>query len=161
MHSMEPQKEHLWLQRLVGEWTFENEATMGLDQPPMKFTGTESVRTLGGVWVICDGRGEMPGGGVGHTIMTLGFDPAKQRCIGTFIGSMMTNLWVYEGTLDHAANVLTLDTEGPSFSTPGKLARYQDIIEIKSDDHRMLSSRYLADDGSWHHFMTAHYRRTK
>ena len=35
----EPQKEHQWLQQLVGEWTYEAEATMEPGQPPSKFEG--------------------------------------------------------------------------------------------------------------------------
>ncbi|TXT39001.1 MAG: ribulose kinase [Planctomycetota bacterium] len=62
MHA-EPQKEHQWLQRLVGEWTFEAECSMGPDQPPMKSTGSEVVRSLGGLWTIGEGQGEMPDGG--------------------------------------------------------------------------------------------------
>jgi hypothetical protein len=41
------------------------------------------------------------------------------------------------------------------------MAKYQDITEIKSDDHRVLSSRVLGPDGKWTQFMTAHYRRRK
>lgn len=159
--KLEPQKEHQWLQKLVGEWTYETEATMAPGKPPEKFTGTESVRSLGGVWVLCEGRCEMPGGGTGTTIMTLGYDPMKKRYLGTFIGSMMTHLWVYEGELDAAGRVLTLDTEGPSFTAEGKMTKYKDGIEIKSDDHRVLSSQALGDDGKWHGFMTANYRRRK
>jgi hypothetical protein len=157
----EPQKEHHWLQKLVGEWTYETDCSMGPDQPPGEFTGTESVRSLGGVWVLCEGQGEMPGGGAATTIMTLGYDPVKKRYVGTFIGSMMTNLWVYEGELDVAGKVLTLDTDGPSFTAEGKMAKYKDVIEFKSDDHRTLSSNCLGDDGKWHSFMTANYRRKK
>jgi hypothetical protein len=98
--QVEPQKEHHWLQQLVGEWTSEAEAIMGPDKPPEKFTGTESVRSIGGLWVMCEGRGEMPGGGIATTIMTLGYDPVRKRYVGTFMGSMMTHLWVYEGGLD-------------------------------------------------------------
>lgn len=49
----EPQKEHQWLQRFVGEWTFEGEAMMEPGQPPSRFNGTESVRSLGasGFWL--------------------------------------------------------------------------------------------------------------
>src|SRR5215207_10023673 len=53
MMNAEPKPEHRWLQQFVGEWTFETEAVMGPDQPPMKYTGTESVRTLGDLWVLC------------------------------------------------------------------------------------------------------------
>ena len=157
----EPQKEHQWLLRLVGEWTYETEAIVQPGKPPEKFAGTESVRSLGSVWVLCEGWGEMPGGGTATTIMTLGYDPVNKRFVGTFIGSMMTNLWVYDGELDPAAKVLTLDSEGPSFTTEGKMAKYRDVIEIKTDDHRVLTSNFLGDEGEWHHFMTANYRRKK
>lgn len=60
---------------------------------------------------------------------------------------MMTHMWIYDGALDASGKVLTLDTEGPSFAGDGKLARYQDIIEIVSADERRLSSRVLRDDG--------------
>jgi hypothetical protein len=132
---------------------------MGPDQPPIKTTGTELVRSLGGLWTIGEGEGEMPGGGTARTIMTLGFDPQTQRFVGTFIASMMTHLWPYSGTLDAAEKVLTLDSEGPSCIDPGSTARYQDIIEFLSDDHRTLSSQFRGADGQWVHFMTAHYRR--
>ena len=56
----EPQKEHQWLQKLVGEWTYEGEATMEPGEPPAKMTGTESVRSLGGLWILAEGQGEMP-----------------------------------------------------------------------------------------------------
>ncbi len=161
MTNAEPQKEHHWLQKLVGEWTFETECSMGPGQPPAKSMGTESVRSLGGLWFLCEGRSEMPGCGPGTTVMTLGYDPAKKKFVGAFIASMMTHMWTYEGELDATGKVLTLDTEGPSFTAEGKMAKYKDIIELKSDDQRVLSSKFLGDDGKWHGFMEANYRRRK
>src|SRR5687768_14671673 len=105
MHA-EPQQEHQWLQQLVGEWTSEADCSMGPDKPMEKFKGTETVRSIGGLWVVCEGRGEMPGGGLATTIMTLGYDPAKKLYLGTFIGSMMTHMWVYAGTRDAGGTVL-------------------------------------------------------
>lgn len=157
----EPQKEHQWLEKLVGEWSYEHEMPPEPGKPAQKFTGTETVRSLGGLWVVCEGRGDVPGGGTSTTIMSLGYDPAKKKYLGTFIGSMMAEMWVYEGEVDPSGKVLTLDTEGPSFTAEGKTAKYKDSIEFKSDDHRVLTSRVQGDDGNWQEFMSAHYRRTK
>lgn len=160
-HVATPQKEHAWLQKLVGNWTSEAECIGEPGQPSIKNRGTETVKPLGELWIVGEGQGEMPGGGSAKMMLTLGFDPKRNRFVGTWVGSMMTHLWVYEGELDAAGRVLTLNAEGPSFTDPTKQAKYQDIIEIKSDDHRTLSSRCLGDDGKWTHFMTAHYRRTQ
>jgi hypothetical protein len=157
----EPRKEHRWLQKLVGEWTFEAEATMESGKPTEKSRGTESVRSVGGVWFVAEGQGEMPGCGPVTTIMTLGYDPKRTRYVGTWIGSMMTHLWGYEGAVDADGRVLTLEAEGPSFVAEGKMAKYRDVIEFESDDHRVFRSLILGDDGKWHEFMTAHYRRCK
>lgn len=154
-----PQNEHHWLQKLVGEWIYETEATMGADQPPEKATGTESVRSLGGLWILAEGHGEMPGCGAATTMMTLGYDPQKQRYVGTWVGSMMTYLWLYDGELDASKNALTLNSDGPSMSAEGEMAKYKDVIEFKSDDHRIMTSHVLSDDGNWHQFMTVNYRR--
>ena len=84
-------------------------------------------------------------------MMSLGFDPQKGRFVGTFIGSMMTHLWIYDGALDASGKALILDAEGPNCTgaADGKLAKYQDIIEWQSDDHRVLRSRMLGEDGTW------------
>ena len=153
-----PQKEHDWLQQLVGEWTSEMDCAMGTDQPRQKSTGKESVRSLGGLWTLSEGQGEMPDGTAGKTLMTLGFDPKKGRYVGSFVGSMMTYQWFYEGTLDESGKVLTLETEGPSMAGDG-MAPYRDVITIVSPDQRILSSHTPDGNGGWTEFMTAHYRR--
>lgn len=161
MMKAEPEKEHRWLQQLVGEWTFEAESATAPGEPPTKTTGTESVRSLGGFWTVAESEGEMPGGGSSTAIMTLGYDPQKKRYVGTWVGGMMTHLWLYEGSLDASERVLSLECEGPSMSGDGTMAKYQDVIEIKSDDHRVLTSHVLGQDRQWQAFMTAHYRRRK
>lgn len=155
----EPQKEHQWLQKLVGEWNMEADAAMEPGQPAGKSRGTESVRSIGGLWVVCEGQGEMPGGGAATMLMSIGYDPGRKRYVGSWIGSMMTHMWVYDGELDPDGKVLTLETEGPDFETEGKTRKYQDVIEFKSDDPRVLTSRIRRNDGTWHEFMKAEYRR--
>jgi Protein of unknown function (DUF1579) len=162
MMPVEPQAEHRWLQKLVGDWTYEAEAQMAPDKPVESCgSGTESVRMLGGLWLLAEGKGQMPGGAPAATLMTLGFDPGKKRFHGTWIGSMMTHLWVYDGELDATGRILSLHAEGPSFAGDGTMAKYKDVIEIVSEDHRTLSGNLLGDDGKWVTFMTAHYRRVR
>lgn len=153
--------QHRWLQQLAGDWTFEGEADMGPGQPAMKHSGQQTVRTLGELWVLCESQGSMPDGSPAQMLITLGYDPQKKAFVGTFVGSMMTHLWHYTGSLDAADKVLTLDTEGPSFSGDGTLVRYQDIITLQGPDTYELASQVIQADGSWKRFMTAAYRRVK
>ena len=157
MQKPEPTKEHQWLRRLVGEWTFVAEG-VGPQEGPSRFEGVERARMLGDVWLLIEGEGDVPGGGRATNLMTLGYDPQKQRFVGTFIGSMMTSLWDYEGSLDTDGRKLTLDTEGPSMTGEGT-TRYRDAIELVSDDERVMTSEVEGPDGSWTRFMTMTSRR--
>jgi Protein of unknown function (DUF1579) len=153
----QPQAEHQWLDQLVGEWSSEVEYRMG-EEPPSKVKGSEVVRSLGGLWMIAEGESEMPDGDTGKTLMTLGFDPQRDQYVGTFIGTMMTNLWIYHGSLDATGKVLILNTEGLNFSQSA-MTLYQDSIEFVSPDHRIMTSKVLEENGNWLEFMTAHYWR--
>lgn len=154
----QPTPEHDWLMQLLGAWTCESECQMGPGQPPMQTKGTETVRSLGGLWTL--GEGTMgTEEGAGKSLMTLGYDPKAERFVGTFIASMMTYLWTYRGTLNAARTTLTLDAEGPSFAGDGSMAKYQDIIEFQDADHRTLTSRMLLPSGEWVQFMHANYVR--
>jgi hypothetical protein len=158
----EPQPEHQWLQRLVGEWTYETDAPT--DAPAegcSTWKGTESVRSLGGVWVVAEGQSTSVDGAAASNVMSIGFDPATKRYVGTWIGSMMTNLWVYDGELSADGNSLVLASEGPDMFAEGKTGLYHDIIEFTDDDHRLLRARIRKEDGTWHEFMVTRYQRTK
>lgn len=154
----EPQDQHRWLEKLVGEWTYESEMLMGPDQPTMTAKGVEVVRSLGGLWTIAEGEGEVPDVGPMRSILTLGFDPAGGRFVGTFIASGMAHLWTYSGSLDETGKVLALDAEGPSFSGQGT-AKYVDRIELVDDGHRLMTSSIQGEDGNWVQFMTIRYTR--
>lgn len=155
----EPQTEHRWLLKLVGEWEYETGSLMGPDGPFEKCTGSESVRPLGNLWILAEGQGEMPGGGAAAMMLTLGYNPQEKGFVGTWIGSMMTHLWVYKGTLDADEKSLVLDTEGPDMTVEGKLTKYRDVIRLENNDSRTLTSHVLGDDGVWQVMMTTSYRR--
>lgn len=151
--------EHHWLHQLVGEWTTETVCPTGSDQSVETYRGTETGRDVG-PWVVLDGQCPLPGGGISRSVMTLGYDPSKKKFVGTFIATMMTFLWVYEGELDAGRKTLELAANGPSFTDPAKACDYVDTIEIRDDGTRTLSSRYRAEDGTWVPFMTMTCRRS-
>lgn len=157
MEKVEPQEEHRWLQKLAGNWTYQSETVMGPDAPPVKLTGTETFRSVGGLWFIGEGKCTMPDGSPGEMIMTVGYDTEAKRYTGTWIGSMMTKLWVYDGFIE--GNSLHLESKGPSMSGDGTTTTYRDSIELVDDDHRNFTSQVLGNDGNWTRFMTAHYTR--
>lgn len=156
-----PTKEHQWLQQFVGEWETEAEITMDPKQPPMKGKGTESVRSLGGFWVVGEGTGTMDGmPGTMNSVLTLGYDPAKQKYVGSWIDSMTSILWQYEGSVDAKAKTLTLDTEGTCPMKPG-ISKFKEVTEFKDKDHRVFTSSIQGDDGKWTKMVTVNYRRKK
>ncbi len=155
----EPTPEHEWLLQLVGDWNIESECIMGPDQPPSKTTGRQATRSLGSLWTLGEMESADPAGQLFLSVTTLGFDPAKRRFVGSFVSECMTHLWPYDGQLDAARKVLTLESEGPSFADDGTTAKYHDIIEIVDQDHYLLTSRFQNPDGSWTQFMTAKYTR--
>ncbi|MFN8635765.1 MAG: DUF1579 domain-containing protein [Chloroflexota bacterium] len=161
--AAEPEPQHLWLKQLIGEWTYTMEMKGGMPQPadgsePPHFAGTESVHAFGDLWVV----GEMMSGDGAHfSRVTLGYDPQKGHYVGTWFSSMMTYLWVYKGELDEAQRVLTLSSEGPSFTDPTVLASYQDVITIHDDDYRTMTARHQDENGEWQEMMVMHYRRVK
>ncbi|WP_148716899.1 DUF1579 domain-containing protein [Chitinolyticbacter meiyuanensis] len=155
----DPAQQHRWLQKLLGEWTYVSEADMGPDQPPYKGEGSESVRGLGELWVLLEGEGKMPDGTPGTMLMTLGYNPETNRFVGSWVGSMMTHLWVYDGELNDAGTVLTLSATGPDFEHPGQTRHYHDVIELLSDSERLLYSEIENPDGSWTRFMESRYTR--
>jgi hypothetical protein len=119
--------------------------------------GTLKFRPIGKIWIVGDGDGDM-GGEPATTQITLGFNPDTGRFVGTWIGSMMTHLWVYDGELDATGNVLTLNSEGPSMTGDGSTGRYQDVIAFEGDNRHTLSGKALTDNG-WHQFMQIVYTR--
>ncbi|GJM18951.1 MAG: hypothetical protein DHS20C14_11640 [Phycisphaeraceae bacterium] len=152
--------QHEWIRQLIGTWTFESVCDGGPDSPEMKISGRETVRALGDYWIVAEASGDMPEGGEMLSVMTLGFDTQKGMFVGSWTGSPMTAMFVYEGELASDGVTLPLDTEGPGMMDPSVLTKYQDVMEIHPDGRRLLHSQMLGEDGAWVRFMTATYTRT-
>lgn len=152
----QPTEQHRWLQALEGDWTWESDSVPS--DPKCRWSGTERVSRYGDVWTVFDGEGEM--GGKRHASrITLGFDPDKDRFVGSYISSMMASFWPYEGTLDPDGRTLRLRSRGPRFDGQPGEALYEDVIEVVSPDERRLRGTVQGDDGAWTDFMLTTYRR--
>lgn len=154
----EPNDHHRWLQRFLGEWTFESSCDAGPDTEPMTSKGRETITAYSDLWIVADAEGDLPGGAGSMTWrLTLGFNPATDRYTGSWIGSPVAHMFVYDGARE--GDAIVLDTKGPDMADPTKLADYQDIYELLADDKRALRSRMKGDDGNWIEFMRAEYTR--
>ncbi|SMF47940.1 Protein of unknown function [Xaviernesmea oryzae] len=156
MELAKPQAGHAFLERMVGTWDVRS-PDMGSDE-----TWVEVCRSLNGIWFVAEGNGNMPGSGQPvTTVLTLGYDPARGKYVGSWIGSMMNHMWVYEGELSDDGNTLSLYTTGPDFADPGKTGEYREQIVFAGDDHRVFNSSARQADGTWKQFMEAHYERKR
>lgn len=154
-----PVQEHQWLQKLVGDWKVVSEMTMGPDQPKQKSEGTESVKSVGGLWAFSQGKATMPDGTAMESYATLGYDVSFKEYRGCWFASMSSHLWKQTGTLSADGKVMTLDCVGPDMVKDGETANYRDVIEIIDDNHRTLTSYGQDDKGEWQEFMKMYYTR--
>ncbi len=153
-----PQAEHQWLEQFLGEWDYVNECQMG-DGKTTQTRGTASCRSLGGVWLIFESAWSSAEHGTHSTIITLGYDPAQKKYLGTFVGSMMASLWHYVGELQDGKR-LPLLSEGPKFDGSGR-GNYRDTFEPIDQDTWLFSSELQGDDGQWVKFMSSTHTRKR
>ena len=160
-HEMPPPpgEHHEWLNQLVGEWAVDTEMMMGPPgTEPTKCTGTDTVRSLGGRWVVSEMESQIPGMGAMSALFSIGYNTETGKYQSTWISSVDDYIWISEGTLDATGKILTLETEGPDMMNPGQTTKYRDVIEIKSPDHRTLTSSAMFE-GQWVQFATANFHR--
>lgn len=153
-----PVKEHEWLQKLVGDWKTESEMTMP-DGAKMTATGTESVKSLGGLWSFGEGKSMGPDGSGMEYKTALGYDVSFKEYRGCWLASMSSHLWKYTGELSADGNKMTLNCVGPHMEKDGETANYRDVIEFQDADHRTLTSYGEDDKGQWQQFMKVRYTR--
>lgn len=157
MMFAKPQAEHEWLNQLTGDWEFEHDCKMP-DGTATKTGGHMNCRSLGGMWLICESSGSSGEGGTWSSIMTLGFDPVKGHYVGTFVGSMMANIWPYQGVVDGSGKRLPLLSEGPKMNGDG-IGRYRDTIEIVDKNTWMFFSEFEDENSQWIQFMAGKHNR--
>lgn len=155
-----PEKEHAWLEKLAGEWTSTGEFTMEPGKPPVTSTGTESIRMLGGFWLVSDGSGEMLGQPM-KFVLTLGYNPEAKQYVGSWIDSMSSTRWTYAGYLSDDGKSLVLSSEGPCPMEAGKIVKVRETITLTDSDHKTFTSEVQGADGEWTLVMTVKSERVR
>lgn len=159
MQEAAPVAQHEWLKKFIGEWTYSGSCEMGPGQH-FPFKGTESAREVGPFWILAEASSTTPDGQPATMILTIGFDPKQDSFVGSWIGSMMEQLWTYTGYLDDAATTLTLESEGACPGVPdGKTRKFRDVHRFITEDHREFIASMQDEQGQWIEMMRAEYRR--
>lgn len=148
------------LPQWVGEWTTSAELYMEPGKPPIKATGTERSRMVGKFWLVSEGKSNFMGMPY-EIVTTLTYDQSTQKFVATTIDAFSSHQWRYEGTADATGKILTLEGEGPDPSRPSGKARFREIIELKTKDHRVFTTSMQGPDGKWTRIMKVDFKRKK
>lgn len=156
----QPTAEHKWLEQFVGDWETTAKSEESPDVPSMTCEGTIKSQMLGGFWVVNRTTNKVQGMEI-EAVQSIGYDPKKKKYIGTYVDSVMSHMWIYEGTVDKTGKILTLEAEGPNMMEPGKTAMYRDIYEFKSKDEIIATAQYQDPSGNWVTMMKGTAKRVK
>ena len=155
-----PAKEHGWLQGLAGQWESDIEVSTGPGQPPLKVKGTETTRPIGKLWIVSEGETKQAAMSFARSL-TLGYDAAKKKYVGTWVDSNSAYIGRYEGEMDAAGKTLTLAGEIPHPYDNVRLVKVREVIELKSPDQKVVTTSLQGDDGNWFTLVNVNAQRKK
>jgi hypothetical protein len=107
-----PGDHHKRMASLVGSWTTKTTMWMEPDKPPMESTGAcEQKMLLGGRYLQQEytGENEMMGGAF-TGINLIGYDNYTKKYVSTWIDSMSTGIYCFEGTASADGKTITQET---------------------------------------------------
>lgn len=145
MDPLELNMSDAFMDRLVGEWTYEGRSIPDTGEVP---TGIETV-TKRGVWLVIESDDDAR--------FQLAFDAETGRVTGDFVNWNHASLWTYDGAAE--GDRMVLKSRGPRFDGMEGETDYEDVWEILTPDERVLTGRVLGDDGQWRDFNETRYRR--
>jgi hypothetical protein len=153
MTPAKPTEHHIFLNSLIGDWTFDS------GEGAERHHGTVRCRSLGGLWFVLDCDGHFSAGSW-QSQYSIGYDPAQAKYVASFFGSSMNDLWVLAGDRTPGSRSVVLHTEGPKFNGSGR-TKYRDTFTLTDDDHWTLTSELIDDEGNWTQFMNIPHKRAR
>lgn len=135
-----------WLDRLVGEWSYEADSIPS--DPKHQSTGSETVARRG-AWIVIESDD--------HARFQLASDPESGRVTGDFINWNHPGLWAYDGAPE--GDRLVLNSRGPRMDGGQGETDYQDVWTLVSENERTTTGRFRDEAGEWRDFNITRYRR--
>jgi hypothetical protein len=105
-----PSAPHKMFAHLAGSWTTKTRAWMEPDKPPMEGTGIcEQKMLLGGRYLQQEYTGEMMGSPF-TGINLIGYDNHTKKYVSTWVDSMSTGIYFFEGTASPDGKTITQES---------------------------------------------------
>lgn len=150
-----PTPEHAQVAQWVGTW----DATVNTYDTgkPQTSKGSMTCRSIGGLWVVGDFKGEMMGAPFeGHQIM--GYDTVKKKFVNVWVDTMGTALTLGEGTYDPATKTFTGVDET---LMDGKPVKMTETTVWKDANTAIFTMNVPGPDGKPMKMMDIEYKRRK
>ncbi|MDY0281932.1 MAG: DUF1579 domain-containing protein [Salinivirgaceae bacterium] len=139
-----PGAPHKMLASLAGSWTTKTKAWMDPDNPPMEGTGTcEQRMLLGGRYLQQEYAGEMMGSPF-TGINVIGYDNHTQKYVSTWIDSMSTGIYYFEGTGSSDGKTITQEC---SYDDPVRGPMVWRSVTRIVDDNTLEYEMYVTPKG--------------
>ena len=142
-----------WLKQFEGSWQSVTNVPTQDGSPAKTQKGSMKSASVGKQWVVNKFDGEIDGTSF-QAVQTLGYDVEKKRFVGTWIDSVASYTWKYEGEVDATGKKLTLNAEGPDWNDPKITRRFRDVYEFKSATEIAVQSQMFNDKKEWETYMT-------
>jgi hypothetical protein len=153
-----PQPEHELFKRFAGEWQFEKKSAPGDGSTPQKLgSGEMKAELLGGFFVVCRWSGDVYETDF-NAVQTLGYDVDKEEYSGSWVDSIMSYRWQFNGSLEAKGNELVIAASGPGPN--GGTTKFRERYQFNSADSITVVAQMLQDE-KWVTFMTTQLTRKK
>jgi hypothetical protein len=139
-----PGTPHKLLGRLAGSWTTQTRSFMEADKPPMESTGTcQQKMLLDGRYLQQEYASEMMGSPF-TGINLLGYDNHTKKYVSTWIDSMSTGIYYFEGTASEDGNVITQEC---SYDDPVRGSMLWRSVTRIVDDNTLKYEMFMIPKG--------------
>ncbi len=139
-----PGSPHQRLAKLEGSWTTKTTAWMEPGQPPVEGKGTcEQKMLLGGRYLQQEYKGEMMGEPF-TGINLIGYDNHTKKYVSTWVDSMSTAIYCFEGTGSADGKTITQET---SYDDPARGPMVWRSVTKIVDDNTMEYEMYVTPKG--------------